>query len=101
MTPTCDPECDLSLLIGSAVMVIEQFHGRLVRQYVVDSVGLGITSYITVLCVQGILILSLLIFMPRSKSVLYIDSLFLPDCACAIQETESTLWPCRSPLGLF
>ena len=54
-------------------MVIVQFHGRLVRQYracVVDSLGLGIiyVSYITVLCVQGILMLSLLIFMPSVHS---------------------------------
>ena len=47
-------------------MVIVQFHGRLVRQYrtcVVNSLGLGITCHITVLCVQGIPILSFLIFM--------------------------------------
>ena len=47
---------------GTAFMVIVQFRGRLVQQYgacVVDSLGLGITlSYITVLCVQGIPILS-------------------------------------------
>ena len=38
-------------------MVIVQFHGRLVRQYkacIVDSLVLGITSYINVLCVQRI-----------------------------------------------
>ena len=43
-------------------MVIVQFRGRLVRQYracVVYSLGLGITCVlITVLCVQGIPILS-------------------------------------------
>ena len=36
-------------------MVIVQFRGRLVRQYracVVDSLGLGITSYITILCTR-------------------------------------------------
>ena len=46
---------------GTAFTLIVQFRGRLVRQYracVVDSLGLGITSYITVLCVQGIPILS-------------------------------------------
>ena len=46
-------------------MVIVQFRGRLVRKYracVVDSLALEITSYSTALCVQGILILSLLIF---------------------------------------
>ena len=35
---------------GTAVMVIVQFHGRLVRQYracVVDSIGLGITRLIS------------------------------------------------------
>ena len=54
-------------------MVIVQFRGRLMRQYracVIDSLGLGITvSYITVLCVQGILILSLLIFMPSHSNL--------------------------------
>ena len=44
-------------------MVIVQFRGRLVQQYracVVDSLGLGIMCHITVLCVQGTPILSLL-----------------------------------------
>ena len=56
-------------------MVIVQFRGRLVQQYracVVDSLGLGITyvSYITVLCVQGIPILSPSLFMPSLYSTL-------------------------------
>ena len=37
-------------------MVIVQFRGRLVRQYracVIDSLGLGSVSYITVLCVKA------------------------------------------------
>ena len=56
-------------------MVIVQFCGRLVRQYracVVDSLGVGIThvSYITVVCVQGIPILSPLLFMPSLYSTL-------------------------------
>ena len=58
---------------GTAVMVIIQFRGRLVRQYracVVDSLGLGSTSYITVLCVQGIPILSPLLFVPSLYSTL-------------------------------
>ena len=44
------------------------------RAWVIDSLGLEIVSYITVLCVQGILILSLLIFMPSlcSHSNFYI-----------------------------
>ena len=57
---------------GTASMVIVQFHGRLVRQYracVVDSLGLGITC-VTVLCVQGIPILSPLLFMPSLYSTL-------------------------------
>ena len=52
-------------------MVIVQFRGSLVRQYracVVDSLGLGITLTkcisLHVLCVQGIPILSPLLFMP-------------------------------------
>ena len=52
-------------------MVIVQFRGRLVRQYracVVDSLGVGI--YITVVCVQGIPILSPLLFMPSLYSTL-------------------------------
>ena len=52
-------------------MVIVQFRGRLVQQYracVIDSLGLGSTCHITVLCVQGILSLSLLIFMPSLYS---------------------------------
>ena len=41
-------------------MVIVQFCGRLVQQYIVDYLGLGITCLIiTVLCVQGIPIMSL------------------------------------------
>ena len=59
---------------GTAFMVIVQFRGRLVRQYracVVDSLGLGITCvYITVLCVQGIPILSPLLFVPSLYSTL-------------------------------
>ena len=56
-------------------MVIVQFRGHLVRQYracVVDSLGLGIihVSYITVVCVQGIPILSPLLFMPSLYSTL-------------------------------
>ena len=55
-------------------MVIVQFRGRLVRQYracVVDSLGVGITwSYITVVCVQGIPILSPLLFKPSLYSAL-------------------------------
>ena len=56
-------------------MVIVQFRGRLVRQYracVVGSLGLGITCliYITVLCVQGISILSPSLFMPSLYSTL-------------------------------
>ena len=51
----------ISLLhTGTAFMVIVQFCGRLVRQYracVVDSLGLRVTC-VTVLCVQGIPILS-------------------------------------------
>ena len=53
-------------------MVIVQFRGRLVRQYracVVDSLGLGITG-VTVVCVQGIPILSPLLFMPSLYSTL-------------------------------
>ena len=57
-------------------MVIVQFRGHLVRQYtacVVDSLGLGIyVSYITAICVQGIPILSLLIFRPSLYSHLNI-----------------------------
>ena len=53
---------------GTAFMVIVQFRGSLVRQYracVVDSLGLGITLIsLHVLCVQGIPILSPLLFMP-------------------------------------
>ena len=48
-------------------MVILQFRGHLVRQYrvfVVDSWAWNYVSYITVICVQVIPILSLLIFMP-------------------------------------
>ena len=58
---------------GTAFTVIVQFRGRLVRQYracVVDSLGLGTTSYITVLCVQGIPILSPSLFMPSLYSTL-------------------------------
>ena len=55
-------------------MVIVQFRGRLVRQYracVVDSLGLELhVSYITVLCVQGIPILSPSLFMPSLYSTL-------------------------------
>ena len=56
-------------------MVIVQFCGDLVRQYrasVIDSLGLEITcvTYITVLCVQGILILSPLLLMPSPYSTL-------------------------------
>ena len=58
---------------GTAFMVIVQFRGRLVRQYracVVDSLGLEITCHITVLCVQGIPILSPLLFVPSLYSTL-------------------------------
>ena len=54
-------------------MVIVQFGGRLVRQYracVVDSLGLGITCHITVLCIQRIPILSPLLFLPSLYSTL-------------------------------
>ena len=55
-------------------MVIVQFRGRLVRQYracVVDSLGVELhVSYITVVCVQGIPILSPLLFMPSLYSTL-------------------------------
>ena len=55
-------------------MVIVQFHGRLVRQYracVVDSLGWELhVSYITVVCVQGIPILSPLLFMSSLYSTL-------------------------------
>ena len=55
-------------------MVIVQFRGRLVRQYracVVDSTWAGnYVSYITVLCVQGIPILSPSLFMPSLYSTL-------------------------------
>ena len=63
-------------------MVIVQFRGGLVRQYracVVDSLWTGNhVSNINVLCVQGITIFSLLIFMPslyshsNLKSVLHL-----------------------------
>ena len=55
-------------------MVIVQFRGRLVRQYracVVDSLGLGITSYITVLSVQGIPILSPLLAIPIFHIIIF------------------------------
>ena len=60
------------IYLGTAVMVIVQFRGHLVRQYracVVDSLGLGIT----VLCVQGIPILSPLLFMPSLYSEFFFD----------------------------
>ena len=50
-------------------MVIVQFRGHLVQQYrALILLGRNYLSYITVLCVQGIPILSLLIFMPSPCS---------------------------------
>ena len=61
-------------------MVIVQFRGRLVRQYracVVDSLELGITCVFTVLCVQGISILSPLHFMPSLYSTFLFEEFLI------------------------
>ena len=64
-------------------MVIVQFRGRLVRQYRIELVSLillgwNYVSYITVLCVQGIL--SPLLFMPSlySTLILYFEEFTCP-----------------------
>ena len=71
---------DLSVLIhiGTAFMVIVQFRGHLVRQYRACVTG-GITCvlYLCTLCVQGILILSPLLFMPSLYPNLLVSSHFL------------------------
>ena len=70
------PQCDLSLLVyilhaGTAFMVIVQFVVVWCNNIGLVSLillGLELPSYITVLCVQGILTLSLLIIMPSLYS---------------------------------
>ena len=86
---------------GTAFMVIVQFRGCLVRPCracVVDSLGLGITSYVTVQCVQGIPILFLLIFMPslysHSNLNIYLSLLINPRRACAARVTVLGLCVC-------
>ena len=56
-------------------MVIVQFHGRLVRQY--RACVIDYETYIAVLCVQGIPILSPWFFMPSTYSTLQFENFFV------------------------